>query len=99
MSNLDTVHEQVFYLLKNFPKTRDSDKRLIGGVYHLFYEVDTNTETFAEVIDRPGLPSFESIRRCRQKIQAGYPELRGVKDKERLERQGEYVAYAMGETI
>ena len=95
MGRLDTIQEQVAYLLKNYPKTRDNDKKLIGGVYQMFYGVDTYNESFAEVIENTDLPSFESIRRCRQKLQATFPELRGKHDKERLERQAEYVSYAM----
>jgi hypothetical protein len=94
MARLDTVHEQVKYLLTNFPKTRDSDKRLIGGIYQMFYGIDVYNETFAEVLFNEEVPAFETIRRCRQKIQATFPELRGKHDKERLDRQKEYVDYA-----
>jgi hypothetical protein len=95
MGRLDTVHEQVKYLLTAFPVTRDSDKRLIGGVYQMFYGIDVYNETFAEVLFNEEVPAFETIRRCRQKIQASFPELRGKHDKERLDRQKEFVEYAI----
>ena len=97
MGRIDTVHEQVKYLLTNYPKTRDSDKKLIGGVYQMFYGVDTYNESFADVLFNEEVPAFETIRRCRQKIQATYPELRDKNDKRRLEHQKEFVEYALSD--
>ena len=97
MGRLDTVHEQVKYLLTNYPKTRDSDKRLIGGVYQMFYGINVYETSFASVLFNEEVPAFETIRRCRQKIQAGYPELRGKNDKRRLDRQKEFVEYALSD--
>ena len=45
------------------------------------------------------LPSFESIRRCRQKIQEEHPEYRAVKPVEdvRIKKQEEYIEYSREE--
>ena len=80
-------------ILLRFPKTRDNDKILVGGIYAIYYGVDVN-ESFKDIIMREDLPNFETIRRCRQKAQEQHPELRGKRDKERLDAQKAYVEYA-----
>lgn len=86
-------------LLINFPKTRDDDFYLIGGVYvellpsvkHLgFTEVIKNHSLY-------GLPSFESITRARRKIQAENEDLVSDKAKKlRQKEEQEYVGYYGG---
>lgn len=96
MGRLKTMQAKVEHLLKKYPVTRDDDKMLIGAVYGLYYDVDMDTP-FREILCNDKLPSFETIRRCRQKAQADHEELRGKRDKERLDLQEEYVAFAKGE--
>lgn len=93
---LQTMHERVEDLLRNYPKTRDNDRILIGGVYAIYYGVDVN-DSFKNILLREDLPSFESIRRCRQKIQAQDETLRGNRDKERIEAQKVYLDYVRSE--
>ena len=94
MNRLKTMQAMVEWVLERYPITKDNDRLLIVAIYHLFYGVDTRNITFADVMKDEHLPNFETIRRARQKAQADRPELRGKRDKERLDRQAEYVAFA-----
>lgn len=93
MDRLKTMQKKVEWALERYPKTRDNDKMLVGVIYANFYNIDVN-EPFKEVLLNDKLPNFETIRRCRQKAQEQHPELRGKRDRERLERQKEFVEYA-----
>lgn len=90
------VTQMVYQMLTTIPDTRSSDRELIKELYAEFYHV--YTQPFYEVMNM-SLPSFESIRRARQKIQAQYPELRAVKpvEDERIARQEEFLEYAREE--
>ena len=57
------------------PKTRDDDRLLIACVYKDYFNI--RNDSFEDVINRTDLPSFESIRRARQKLQQHHEELRG----------------------
>lgn len=96
MGRLKTLQSKVEDVLARYAVTRDDDKLLIGSIYALYYDVDMNAP-FKEVLLNDKLPSFESIRRCRQKAQEEHAELRGRRNKERLEAQKDYVNYARGE--
>lgn len=84
MKNLDKIKDQVEWCLKNRPDTRDNDLYLVMSVWKTFYRdefinflmVATNSlnhEAPVWMITKRGslndLPSFESIRRTRQKTQ------------------------------
>lgn len=82
MLGLATMHDIVKDLLKNDPKTRNSDdllyiavcKKLNPEVEHwLFCDAFKYKKEL-------GLPSFESISRCRRKIQETFPELSAKDD-------------------
>lgn len=94
---LKKMQDKVEYCLTHYPITRDDDRLLIGSVYALFYDVDMNTP-FKDILKNDKLPNFETIRRVRQKVQADRPNLRGKKDRERLDRQAEYVKYAISDS-
>lgn len=96
MERLKKMQDKVEYLLEKYPRTRDSDKLLIGAVYAHFYGVEVGNTSFKEVLLNDKLPSFETIGRCRRKIQEQREDLRGTKAKEaeRLNAQKEYIAYA-----
>ena len=95
--NLTKITQMVWHCLEKYPETRSSDKKLILYVYAEFF--DTYSEPFYQVIARGDLPSFESIRRTRQKIQAEVEELRAVKPVEdvRIAKQEEYIEYSREE--
>ena len=88
MPPLTKIKSQVEYLLREYPCLRDSDWYLIGTMYNRYYGIDYNVG-FLYVMkhhDELGLPSFETIRRTRQKVQEEHPELESSKAKKK-ERQ------------
>lgn len=92
-SMLDKVFDA---LLKN-PELRDDDFKLIADIYANHYDVKyTSFYDVMQMHKAWGLPSFESIRRSRQKIQEEFPDLRGTKkiDDARIEKQKEYIELA-----
>ncbi|WP_027309315.1 hypothetical protein [Caloramator sp. ALD01] len=64
MTNLHNVKQQVEFILQNYTETRNDDKRLTAYVLKEFYNVKSIDD-----ICKPEIPSLESIRRCRQKLQ------------------------------
>ena len=94
MDRLKTMQSKVEWVLAKFPQTRDNDKLLVCVIYARFYKVNLH-DSFKTVMTNEYLPSTETIRRCRQKAQEQHPELRGKRDRERLERQKEFVEYAV----
>lgn len=62
---LNQVKTQVEYTLNNYPATRNDDKLLQVTILKKFYGVKSIDD-----ILKPKVPSLESIRRCRQKLQS-----------------------------
>ena len=93
---IKTMHNKVMSVLEEYPATRSSDKLLIAEVYRRFY--GTYKEPFYVVMGRGDLPSLETITRCRRKIQEEHEELRAVDpvEKERINRQIDFIEYATG---
>lgn len=90
MKDLTDVVKKV---LTDHADARDSDFRTIGWVLRI---------TKPEVMNLPlkqvlwqhkefDLPSFETIRRTRQKLQHDCPELRGEVYEKRMGKQSEYI--------
>lgn len=95
MKDLTLIVKKV---LNEHPETRDSDSKLICWVYSI-----TNPEvlklSFSKVMWNSrfyNLPSSETIRRTRQKLQHDYPELRGKLYEKRMEKQSEYIKLNRG---
>ena len=95
MKDLSLIVKKV---LNEHPETRDSDSKLICWVYSI-----TNPEvlelSFSKVMWNSkfyNLPSFETIRRTRQKLQHDYPELRGKLYEKRMEKQSDYIKLNRG---
>ena len=83
--SLNRMKERVTYLLEQYPRLRDDDFLLIGAVYHQFYGVEYG-DSFLDVMKlhkERHLPSFESIRRTRQKVQEERLDLCSSKAKQR----------------
>ena len=85
--------EIVRKVLTDHTNARDDDFKLIGYVYK---------EINPSILDKPfrtvmwyhtdfDLPSFETIRRTRQKLQHDCPELRGECYEKRINKQTEYI--------
>ena len=90
MKDLSTVVEKV---LREKKDARDSDFRTIGWVYANIKPEVMNLP-FKEVLWKHkefDLPSFETIRRTRQKLQHDKPELRGEVYEKRMNKQTEYI--------
>ena len=81
--------DKVINLLTKYPSLRDSDERLIANIWYNHTknvgEIDAITllSRFAE----GKLPSYQSISRCRRKIQEEKPDLRGKKWAKRHSKQ------------
>ena len=84
MKKLFVVMDEVHSFLIKYPVLRDSDERLTANIWSKVILPPHNLENisakglltkFAE----GKLPSYESISRCRRKLQELYPDLRGDK--------------------
>lgn len=88
MSTLKKIKPQIQYMLTMHPCLRDDDFLLLGMVYHTYYGIGYD-DGFLYVMKNHkelGLPSFETIRRTRQKVQEENPALESSKAKKK-ERQ------------
>lgn len=90
----DGIRDMVKTILTDEPKTRDDDFLLIAEVYRKYYDI--SSMDFLSVLDNHkelGLPSFESIRRSRQWLQAKFPLLYGASGEARKIRRAEFDVY------
>lgn len=73
--------DRVEYLLTHYPTTRDCDKTLWLGYCRLFCELDQGLtysyDHFKSWLLKSDVPMFESLSRCRRKLQEKHPHLRG----------------------
>lgn len=81
------ITDLVKTILIQKPKTRDDDRYLLSLVWAAKYgrtklENDNGMELLKAYVSG-GLPSSESVRRTRQKLQEQFEELRGEKYQER----------------
>ena len=74
------LKEVTFFLVKH-PPLRDNDERLMANIWWKFLgEANIDTMSARDILKRLAkgdLPSYESISRCRRKIQETNPTLRG----------------------
>jgi len=83
------IHEIVEKLLENDKKSRDNDAYLVA---HIWWNQTPNIKTkgdFLELMAMGRIASYESISRCRRKLQELHPELRGEKYEARHQKQKE----------
>ena len=94
-----TLQKKVQTILTNVPEARANDKLLY---FRLVEEMSPNTLGMAFgsfLLDRHStVPSFESVSRCRRKVQELYPDLRADKRVTEIRRskEEEYKEYAHG---
>lgn len=84
--------ETVEKILRAQPITRDDDWKLFAWACKLICP-DVLKVSFDRAVwyhNEYKLPSFETIRRTRQKLQHDHPELRGKLYLKRMEKQDEY---------
>lgn len=88
LSDILSIQDRVKYVLEKDPPCRDNDKRLWLQCMVKFYKLrhvlagsrnnrQDNVQTFIDWFMHSNVPSMESVRRCRQKLQEKFPELRG----------------------
>lgn len=86
-------------VLEQYPETRDDDFLLVYAVYREIDFRSITRELFCEIMmnhKKYRFPTFESVTRCRRKVQNKYPELASEKTKaKRLEETREYIDYAI----
>lgn len=99
MKRLNKLEPIVKEVLIKYEETRSDDFKLIYAVYRELDFIHTTRELFYEIMlyhDSYNLPPFESITRCRRKIQKNHPELANEKTKEkRLNATSDYIDYAI----
>jgi hypothetical protein len=97
MSKLQTMENIVLQVLENSPLARKDDYVLMWLVTDIF-NPDLQNQRFGDVLynhKENGLPNWETVTRCRRKLQEKYPYLKDattsvMRDKE----QQEYIDYA-----
>ena len=80
---------KVVNLLTNHPSLRDSDERLTANIWynHIKNIEELNAVSLLSRFAEGNLPSYESISRCRRKVQEEKPKLRGRKWEKRHAKQ------------
>ena len=95
MARIMKIEPLVKNVLVECPETRGDDYLLILKVLETFV---TPTLTLDAVFKNHvllGIPSLETITRCRRKLQAAFPELRDEKaEKIRAEEEVEFRSYS-----
>mgnify|MGYP003138641505 FL=1 len=86
----ESTKNTVASLLKNYKHLRDDDNKLLATVW--LYKKPNRVKTamdFLHLLSNGKLPSSESVRRCRQKLQELNPNLRGRlwKQRHKMEEQ------------
>lgn len=98
MGRLHELEPIVQDTLIKFEETRKDDFVLLAHIYNILCPEIMNM-SFNSVLKNHKvfkLPSFESISRCRRKVQEKNPELRNANAVEiRVEQQKEYIEYAL----
>ena len=88
MKKLFSMIDEIKKLLTKYPSLRDNDDKLMANIWcNRIDNLDTTTATTVlTMLAGRKLPSYESISRCRRKIQETKPHLRGEKWIERHKR-------------
>ena len=85
MKKLFSMVDEVERFLTKYPPLRDNDERLMANIWvsHIGNLEDVDGKDVMHMLANHKLPSYESISRCRRKIQEKKPHLRGEKWNER----------------
>ena len=95
MKKLFSVLKEVEIYLNKYPLLRDNDDRLMANIWAKYIgsrdDMDgpESWKDMLSLLAKGKLPSYESISRCRRKIQEKNPHLRGEKWNERHGRAKE----------
>lgn len=98
MARVKKYEAVVYYILKTYKATRSDDKLLY---YWFLREEGFSTKLTIEsyLLGNNNYPNYDSITRCRRKLQETYPFLRPPKNEQerRDEAEKDFRAYARGE--
>ena len=88
MKQLFSVIDEVEKFLTEYPILRDDDEKLMANIWnsHIGNLEDVDGKEVLSMLANHKLPSYESISRCRRKLQEECPNLRGEKWHERHKR-------------
>lgn len=95
---MKTLHKEIEGILREYPKTRDSNEQLYGR-YLLQHGISTmSVNTFFMTFPKQNVASFESVTRCRRKLVEMYPELGASEEVQEMRdnRQLEMFGYSKG---
>lgn len=91
-----TTEQKVEHILRNYPETRSDDFKLISAFYFEYYGVHSLYE-IARIHEQRKMVAFETITRCRRKLQNKYQELNDIKGIEkRIEQENRIIDYVRG---
>ena len=76
-----TILDEVFIFLEKYPVLRDNDERLMANIWNKYLGDITvlKAKDILRMLSKGELPCYESISRCRRKLQEEFPKLRGNK--------------------
>ena len=79
--------DEVETFITKYKVLRDSDDKLMANIWAKYIgNIEfLNAKDILTMLGKGNLPSYESISRCRRKLQQEFPELRGKKWKTRHE--------------
>ena len=85
------IQDVVETALQNNEDCKDSDTFLVARIWYNELQEPLRTQCLPllKLIAKGKLPSFESVSRCRRKLQELHPDLRGYKYNQRHLRQEE----------
>lgn len=95
MERLLRLEDMIEPVLRDYPKTRDSDRELTYRIWTKYFGINP-WSPICEVLRNEAIPSVESIGRVRRKLQEKDETLRGSrrKEKERIDAQLDFITYA-----
>lgn len=100
MNKIKSTEELVLTVLQRNKRAREDDFILYGGVLKEM-RIDlksTNLYDFLSTAKIKGVPTFETVTRCRRHIQELMPELKEFKtDLERSKQQEEFKKYNLSD--
>lgn len=102
MAKLNKVEGLVKGILVESPEARDDDDILYMKVVEKYGLGEIPVKAFLKCRRTYRIPSYESVGRCRRKLQEKYEEFRGSRASQetRTEEEGKYIVYALkGETV
>ena len=96
MARIAKIHNLVYRTLVDEPASRSDDFLLILKVLENFVTPNLSIEAVMKNHATLGIPSIETITRCRRKIQAEHDELTDIEAKKiRKEEEKEFKQYAL----